>query len=357
MIFSVIMAGGKGTRFWPLSRENHPKQLLSIVGDTTMIQSTYERIKPLSGSDRVIVITGSAHADEIKKQLPEIPPENIVAEPVGRNTAPCVALAAMIAQKQDPNAVLGVYPADHVITNEEVFRNTAQVLINALKSDSKKLGTMGIVPTYPETGFGYIHRSAKTLNNVYTAKEFCEKPDIGTAKRYMESGEYYWNAGVFFWRADTILNEIKNNLPELWEKMKPIDNAIGSPDFADVMNEIYPDLPSISIDYGVMEKAGKAGNVLVAPADPGWSDVGSWRSLYDLVPADDAGNRQRGKVITVNSHGTLVYNEKRLVALVGVDDVIVVETDDAILVLNKNQAQNVREVTEKLKEQGLTGYL
>ncbi|VAX25622.1 Mannose-1-phosphate guanylyltransferase [hydrothermal vent metagenome] len=357
MKHAVIMAGGKGTRFWPLSREKCPKQLLKIVGERTMIQATVDRVGLIVPHENILVITGALHLDEITSQLPELPNKNIIAEPVGRNTAPCIALAAMVIKHRDPDAVIGVFPADHVMTKPDEFVKTAKALFDELEKKPDMLATMGIKPSYPETGYGYIRRGVAISGSIYSVSEFCEKPDKQKASEYVKGGEHYWNSGMFFWKVSAILNELNECLPDLMSKIAPIENAIGSDRFDTVMKETYPSLPSISIDYGVMEKAGAKGKALVAVADPGWNDVGSWRSLYDLMEADDTGARKRGQVVTIDSKGTLVHNEKRLVAVVGLDDIIVVETDDAILICHKDRAQEVRDITGKLKDMGLGEFL
>ncbi|MBI5815747.1 MAG: NTP transferase domain-containing protein [Nitrospinae bacterium] len=357
MNFNVIMAGGKGTRFWPLSRENRPKQTLPIAGESTMIQATLERIIPIAPPERTIVITGASHVDEIRFQLPRVPPENVIAEPAGRNTAPCVALAAMIVAKRDPGGIMAVFPADHVVTRPDELVHVARMLVNVLDKFPGSLGTIGIKPAYPETGYGYIKRGDDMAPSIFKVERFLEKPDAAAAAEYVKSGGYYWNAGMFFWRADTILKELDDAMPRLMKEMWPIRRAIGTDDFETVMREVYPTLESQSIDYGVMEKAGREGKVIVAAADPGWNDVGSWRSLYDLMEPDAEGNRARGKLIAVDARGVLAHNGNRLVAVVGVDNVVVVETDDAILVLNREKAQDVRQVTEKLRQMGMKEYL
>ncbi|MGK7344789.1 MAG: mannose-1-phosphate guanylyltransferase [Candidatus Nitrospinota bacterium M3_3B_026] len=357
MIYNVIMAGGSGTRFWPLSRRRMPKQLLRIIGEKTMIQDTANRLEKIAPPERTLVITGAVHADEVRKQLPDIPGENIVAEPAGRNTAACVALAAMMVKKRDPEGVMAVFPADHVITRPDKFHKAVNDLLAVIGEKPESLGAIGIKPAYPETGYGYIHRGEPMTRYVYKVEKFLEKPGLETARHYADSGEHFWNSGMFFWRADAILNALERDLPELVDAMGPLREAAWTEGFEKALGEVYPSLPSISIDYGVMEKAGERGEVIVAEADPGWSDVGSWRSLYDLLSPDEEGNRKRGRLIAVDSTGVLAHNEKKIVAVVGVDDVIVVETDDAVLVLNKERAQDVRAVTDKLKELGLEEYL
>lgn len=353
----MIMAGGRGTRFWPLSRAAKPKQLLKIVGTRTMIQATVDRLAPVASPDHILIITGAAHFDEIKSQLPEIPEENIIAEPVGRNTSPCIALAAKIIKERDPGATMCVFPADHIITKADKFINAVKSVVNELETIPGALATMGIRAVYPETGYGYIRRGEKIAPSIYKVDEFLEKPDTATAKKYSDSGDYYWNSGMFFWKVESILNELDACLPELMKAMEDIECGSGPPGLKTSLETVYPRLPSISIDYGVMEKAGASGKALVIEADPGWSDVGSWRSLYELTEADAKGNRSRGGLITIDSSGVLAHNDKRLVAIVGVDDIIVVETDDAILILNKDRAQDVRQITDRLRELGKEIYL
>lgn len=355
-IYSVIMAGGSGARFWPLSRKDRPKQLLNISGSTTMIQATVERLKPLSGSERTIVITGKSHAEEIKKQLPDLPEENIIAEPVGRNTAPCVALAASIVAARDPDATMALFPADHVITKPEALIETINKISLYLEKEPEILATIGINPTYPETGYGYI-KMGNGENDIFSVEEFCEKPDDKTAKRYVDDGNYLWNAGMFFWKVSAITENLERYMPTLAKAMAPIMDTIGSDSFNSAMAELYPALPAESIDYGVMEKAGAEGKVIVAACDPGWNDVGSWRSVYDLIPADSDGNRATGELVAIDATGVLSHSDKRTIAIVGVNDVIVIETDDAILVCDKNRAQDVRAITEELKKRGRDNLL
>jgi len=351
------MAGGKGTRFWPLSREKTPKQLLAIVGERTMIQATVDRTAPLAPPERITVVTGAAHVAQVRAQLPEIPPENIVAEPCGKNTAPCVALAAMMARKRDPDATMAVFPADHVIARPGELRQTVATLVASIERAPDNLGTIGIKPAYPETGYGYIKAGAELDGGVHRVDRFLEKPDGATAAGYVADGSYYWNAGMFFWKAETILRELRACLPELMAAMAPIAGAVDTPSFQETVDRVYPALPPVSIDHGVMETAGSKGKVMVAVADPGWNDVGSWRSLYDLTEPDAEGNRARGRLIAVDATGVVAHNESRVVAAIGVDDVIIIETGDAVLVCHKDKAQQVRQVTEKLRELGLDHLL
>lgn len=358
MLSAVIMAGGKGTRFWPLSREKTPKQLLALLGGETMLQAAVSRLEGFIPPERVIVVCGASGEEQTRAQLPRLPPENLVAEPEGRNTAACVALAAMMVKARDPEAVMAVFPADHAIARPAELVRAIQALAELIARRPELLGTIGIAPSYPETGYGYIQRGERIGEGLYAVRAFLEKPPLETAARYAASGEHYWNAGMFFWRADAILDAIRRHLPELLHAMAPIEQAIGTERFGKVMREVYPTLPSISIDYAVMEKAGAEGIVAVAAADPGWSDVGSWRALYDLVEAGGDGNRVvDGKLVAVDSPGLLIHARGKTVAVVGAKNLVVVATDDAVLVMDRDRAQEARQVTEKLRELGLRELL
>ena len=358
MLSAVIMAGGKGTRFWPLSREKTPKQLLALMGGETMLQAAVSRLEGFVAPERVIVVCGAASENQTRAQLPGLPPENVVAEPEGRNTAACVALAAMMVKARDPEAVMAVFPADHAIARPAELMRAAKALAELIGRRPELLCTIGISPSYPETGYGYIQRGARIGEGLFSARAFLEKPPLQTAAGYVASGEHYWNAGMFFWRADAILQALARHAPDLVAAMAPIEHAIGTPRFEAAMRDVYPTLPSISIDYAVMEKAAPEGIVAVAPCDPGWSDVGSWRALYDLVDAGAQGNRVvEGNLVAVDATGLLVHARGRAVAVVGAKNLVVVVTDDAALVVDRDRAQETRLVTEKLREMGLTELL
>ncbi|MBF0171676.1 MAG: NTP transferase domain-containing protein [Nitrospinae bacterium] len=356
-VYSVIMAGGKGTRFWPASREARPKQLLAIGSNESMIRQTVTRLGDLCPAERSIIVTGASHVADIRTQIPELPAANILAEPTGRNTAPCVALAAAVVAKRDPEGIMAVFPADHVITDPAKLIAVVNNVATFLDRHPDRLVTIGIEPAFAETGYGYIQKGAALANGLFAVEAFREKPDLPTAEEYVASGAYLWNAGMFFWKATTILTMIERHMPDLMKAIAPLADAIGTPAFDDVMAKVYPTLPSESIDYGVMEKAAAEGSVVVAPADPGWNDVGSWRSLYDLLAPDANGNRSEGELIAIESTGVLARSDKRLIAVVGVDDVVVVETPDAILVVHKEKAQLVKNVVDELKRRGRTDLL
>jgi mannose-1-phosphate guanylyltransferase len=356
-MFAVIMAGGRGTRFWPRSREKMPKHLLDINGEKSLIRETVDRIAPLVSPERTLIVTGRSHAVELIRLLPEIPPENILIEPVGRNTAPCIGLAALIIQKRVGDAVMLVLPSDHRIEDEIEFRRVLQTAA-ARATSGKTLLTIGIKPTGPETGYGYLEEGEIVGTDgklaVYRVRSIREKPDPATAGRFLKKGGFLWNSGMFVWKASTILGEISRFLPDLYAGLIEIENALGRNSEDAVLERIYPSLRSVSIDYGVMEKAK---DVLVIPGDFGWSDLGSWDSLWEVSRKDESRNVVRGRLIGVNASGLLVYSPKKLVSVVDVQDILVVETDDALLICRRGSSQEVRRIVEKIEQEGLKEYL
>ncbi len=353
-MYAVILAGGSGTRFWPLSREATPKQLLRVFGDSTMIQQTVERLNNCVPLDKTYIVTGQKYAYDIKRQLVETcgyGSFKVIVEPEGRNTAPAIGLAAVYIKKRSPNAVMAVMPSDHVILRNADFR---KVLEKAGKLARKGyLTTIGIIPDRPETGYGYIKKGASLTETEdlqgFRVESFVEKPGRKKALEYLKSGDYLWNSGIFVWRAIDILTEIRNQMPDLYRGLLEIEKAIGKKDEKEVLNRVFSTFKSVSIDYGVMEKAPM---VAVMPADIGWSDVGSWRALDDISEKDEAGNIITGNVIDIGSRNSILYAGKRLIASVGLENVVVVDTPDATLICNKNDAQDVRKVVSKLREKG-----
>ena len=356
-MYAVIMAGGKGTRFWPRSREKKPKQLLNIVGRRSMVQQTIARIGSLLPVENILVVAGEDHGEELRIQLAELPAENIFLEPVGRNTAACIGLAAFLVQHRDPSAVMVVLPADHLIADEDLFLSTLRAAV-AMARKQPALVTLGIRPASPETGYGYIE-AGEQLDKVqehkfYKVTSFHEKPDVERAKHYLEKGNFFWNSGMFVWQAEAILAQMKKYLPGLYtdlHKLKPFLDADG---LEQEINHIYPDLESISIDYGVMEKAG---NVLMIPADFGWNDLGTWASMAQIWPKDDQGNVNQGEIMAMESQGNVVFCQEILCVLLGVDDLIVVDTEDALLVCPVNRAQDIGKVLDLMKQRGMEQYL
>jgi mannose-1-phosphate guanylyltransferase len=356
-MFAVIMAGGKGSRFWPRSREKMPKHLLDIQGERTIIRETVDRIRPLVPPERTLIVTGRSHAVELIRQLPEIPAENILIEPVGRNTAPCIGLATLHIQKRVPDAVMLVLPSDHRIGNEAEFRRVLEAA-GKTAAEGNPLVTIGIRPTGPETGFGYIEQgdffSAIDGGEIHRVRAIREKPDIEQAKEFLHRGGFLWNSGMFVWKASTILGAIKRFLPELHEGLMQIREALGTEKEEQVVGDIYAGQKSVSIDYGVMEKAE---DVLVIPGNFGWSDLGSWDALWDVSGKDETGNAVRGEFVGIDAGDCLIHSPRKLVALVGVRNLLVVETDDALLICRRGRSQDVRKVVEILERKGLKEYL
>lgn len=352
MVHGVIMAGGSGTRFWPHSRKNRPKQLLSIAGQKTMIQATVERITPIIPYERIMVVAGAPHVDELKRQLPELSNDQILAEPLGRNTAACIALAAYKLRNKDLEAVMVVLPADHLIGNEKEFLGALKVAVDVVTQEEHLL-TFGIVPNRPETGYGYIKIGAPQVENdgrtLYKVSQFVEKPDLATAESYLASGEYMWNSGMFVWRAANIITALDKHLPKLSNAIREISGSLGTAEESRAIKQAYDRIEAISIDHGVMEKAD---NVLCLPIDVDWNDVGSWASLETVWDCDGGGNAIKGQVVSLQSRDCIVSSPHKLATLIGAENLIVVDTSDALMICRKDLAQDVRKLQEILKNQG-----
>ncbi|HMK36509.1 MAG TPA: mannose-1-phosphate guanylyltransferase [Desulfomonilaceae bacterium] len=357
MIHGVIMAGGSGTRFWPESRKNRPKQLLNIMGDQTMIRCTIRRILPEIPIERITVVTCASHADEMATQLPELNKEMIVIEPEGRNTAPCIALAAYKLHKRDPDGIMAVMPADHVIGKEEEFRQALRIAVQAA-CQGDHLVTFGVIPHRPETGYGYIKMGPAHLYvgtaTLFKVDRFVEKPDLITAEQYVASRTYLWNSGMFVWQITSIIQAFEKYLPAIGTEMKRISPALNTPDESAAIAEAYGRMGAVSIDHGIMEKAD---NVLTLPVNVEWNDVGCWASLEDVWKQDECGNATKGRVMFVDGKRCVVSSPGKLTAVVGVEDLIIVDTPDALMVCRKDRAQDVRRLQELLKKQGFEHLL
>lgn len=353
-LYAVIMAGGAGTRFWPASRSLRPKQLLPLAGseNETLLAATVRRLAPLVTPERVVVVTGEHLAESTARVLPGVPETQILREPAPRNTAPCIAWANAVIGQLDPDAVVMVLPSDHFMTDEAAFRN---VLANAAASAGRgNVTTIGIVPTRPETGYGYIEVGDPLAEDARAVKRFVEKPDRERAASFVAAGpsRYLWNAGMFFFRVRDMTALLERHLPGIAEGVRRIGEDRGN-----VLREVFPTLESISIDHGVMEKAE---GLAVVPGDFGWNDVGSWQSAWELAERDAAGNAVGADDLAIDAKNNLVRSmsaSKKTIALVGVDDLVVVDTDDAILVIPRERAQDVRLVVEALKKQKRTSLL
>ncbi len=351
-LYAVIMAGGQGTRFWPRSRRSRPKQLVNIIGHTTMVEQTVARISPLIPPERIVVVAGQAYRDLLGTCLSQLPPENLLFEPVGRNTAACVAWAALWVQQRAPRAVMAVLPADHNIRDEADFLRVLQTAA-AVAGTFGRLVTIGIRPTHPDTGYGYIQLDSERLpvggHDVFKVARFIEKPPREKAEQFLADGHYLWNSGMFIWRVDSILGELRRHLPDLTAGLEAAKDALASRMWAQAVSDVYPRLPSISIDVGVMERAQ---DVWVVPGHFGWSDVGSWRALSELLPQDAHGNVVVGEHRGLDTSGCFIYSPKKLVATIGITDLVVVETDDALLICPKGRDQEVRKLVESLEREG-----
>ena len=346
--YGLILAGGRGTRFWPRSRRSRSKQVLSFLGERTLIQQTVDRLTPVLPPERVWVLTNEYLRDEIIRQLPEVPKKQILAEPAQRNTAPCIGLAAHILHSLDPNAVMGVFPADHVITKPKKF---VRLLKSAYKAaEAGNIAVLGIQPRWAETGYGYIEFGKGVeagTGAVEKVRSFREKPDAKTAKKFVAAGRFFWNAGMFFWSAGTVLESLRKHQPKTWTLLAGLP-AFGKREFAERVAESFPRCDSISIDYAVLEKAENV--VGIAVDDIGWNDVGSWNAVFELQDRDTDGNAAVTEALALDSTGNYIDAKGKLVALLGVKDLIVVDTPDALLIADRSRAQEVGSIVKALEQ-------
>lgn len=351
------MAGGSGTRFWPLSRRARPKQFLSIGTDEPLIVETVARLAPMVPMDRVRIVAGQHHAGAIREHLPTLKDPSLIIEPCARNTAPCIGLAALHVAREDPDAVMAVLPSDHHIGDGPGFRRLIQAA--AERARDGEIVTLGIQPTRPETGYGYIKLAddqPELMTSqgvaVETVDRFVEKPDADTAEQYLSSGRFLWNSGMFFFTARNILDAFDRHLPDLMTVLQQIQPALGTPDYPSVLDEAFARAPSISLDYGIMEPLTQGDDptpVRVLAADIGWNDVGHWAALADFAETDDAGNVVSGDALVIDGGDNIVHTDGPLLALVGVSGLVVVRTEDAVLVCSRDNAQDVRKIVSALK--------
>jgi mannose-1-phosphate guanylyltransferase len=357
--WSVIPAGGSGTRLWPVSRSGQPKFLLPLIdAQRSLLQETVERLRLVCDNGRMLVVGGPAHAAPITRQLPEFGTHQIVVEPSPKGSGPAIALAAALIARQDPNAVMGSFAADHDVRDTVAFANAVRAAI--VTAQEGWLVTIGIQPTRPETGYGYIERDQKVLlitpgGDAHRAARFIEKPDLDRATGFVKSGRFLWNASMFIWRVDVFMEELRAFLPKVAEGVTRIAEAWGTPEQDTVMGEIWPQLPDVTIDNGVMELSSR---VAVVPADMGWSDVGDWHGLGALLAQDEQGNSGRGDIISTDCSNSVVWSDTgRIISLLGLDNIVVVDTPDALLVADRSQAQLVRATVSRLKELNRTSVL
>jgi mannose-1-phosphate guanylyltransferase len=350
------MAGGSGTRFWPQSRQDHPKQLIKLVGSNTLIQQTVLRLENLVPPERTLIVTAASQAQAIHRQLPQIPKQNIIQEPQGRNTAPCIALAAFYLNRLNPDSIMAVMPADHLIEKTDQFQQVLKKAV-ALAKTGDYLLTLGIKPRYPHTGYGYIlldeEIEPSEIPKVYHVKQFAEKPSAEKAREYLTLGAL-WNSGIFIWRTKVILNALKQYLPGTYNTMLGIASALTTSRQKTALARIYPMLEAISIDYAILEKYPQK---LVVEGDFGWNDVGSWTSLREIFPLDENRNVSLGQHLQLESKNLIIHAPHKLVATIGLENIIIVETKDVLLVCHGDRAQEVRQLIEMLKDKGWEEYL
>ncbi|MCA9231226.1 MAG: mannose-1-phosphate guanylyltransferase [Planctomycetales bacterium] len=356
MLHAIIMAGGAGTRFWPASRADTPKQMLPLVGDKTMIRQTVDRLAGLVGPEQTLVVTNERLVDAIVKQLPELPTASIVGEPCKRDTAPCIGLAALLVCRDDPEATMAVMPADHVIQATDRFQAALRQAAAMIEREPEQIVTFGIRPSYAAEIFGYIQRGDALEDKAsYRVKQFREKPDAATAGEYLASGDYYWNSGIFVWRAKTILDALAERQPETLARLKSIVDDWGSDRQHEVFTREFTAIEGISIDYAVMEHAT---NVAVIEAPFDWDDLGGWQSLTRLLGTDDDKNTIVGKHLGLKTKGTIVRtDDQHLVVTLGLEDMIVVHTPDATLVANKRDEESIRRIVKEIEAKGWKDYL
>ena len=346
-ITALIMAGGRGERFWPKSRKNMPKQFLSLTDDgKTMIQLTVERISSVVDMEDIYIATNKDYKELVRSQLPGIPEENILCEPVGRNTAPCIGLGAVHMAKKYDDAIMLVLPSDHLIKFNKMFLSVLKDSCDVAEKD-RNLVTIGITPAYAETGYGYIKFDSHVMEGrAYKVDRFVEKPSLEVAKEYLETEEYLWNSGMFVWKLSSILYNLERFMPETFAGLKRIQASIGTPEEEDVLRKEFAQFQSQSIDYGIMEKAE---NIYTVPGTFGWDDVGSWLAVERIRKSNEMGNVVSGNIITVGTHNCIIQGEKKLIATVGLEDLVIVDTEDATLICAKDSTADIKKVLENLK--------
>lgn len=346
-MYALVLAGGSGTRLWPYSRSDKPKQFLRLCGEETMLQQTVSRILPLVPLERIYIATGTAYTELVAEQLPGLPRENILAEPSGRGTAPCIGWAALHLRRRDPEAVMAVLSADHAIERGDLFCEVLQA--GEKLADQGMLVTLGITPNEPSTGYGYIKRGeALDMPNAHRVAAFVEKPNAAVAQQYLDSGEYMWNAGMFVWRADRILEELAAHRPGVAEALHVIEGAIGTSHERRVLESVWDSIENVAIDVAVMERTADAA---VLPADLGWSDVGDWAALAETLPRDEIGNAVVGKHVGLDTRDTLIYGNGRVIATIGLEDLVVVDTHDVLLICPRERVQDVKALVAQVRKQ------
>ena len=358
-VFATIMAGGAGTRFWPASRQHHPKQLLKLTGDRSMLQSTVDRLSGFCDPAKLLILTNKILVGPIAEQLPQVPADNVVGEPAKRDTAACIALSAALIAAKDPEAIMIVMPSDHVIAPDDVFQQSLRSAAKLVDEDPSRIITFGIKPSYPAEVFGYIERSGNSMEGAdfpsFTVKKFREKPDAKTAQEFIAAGTFYWNAGIFVWKVKTILNALKQFEPVLFSHIEKISAAIGTEDYENVLEKEFCAIDGPSIDYAVLERYD---NVCVVEAPFNWDDLGNWTALPSIRGQDDAGNTVEAKHLNIGSKNCIVYSETdHLIVTVGMEECIVVNTGDATLIANRKDESAIKQIVAELKNREWEEFL
>ena len=358
---AVILAGGRGTRFWPRSRTRTPKQLINIVGKSNMLQQTVERLRPLIPADRIWTVTNDEQAGALRNQVPGSSRKRVLAEPLGRNTAAAIALAAVhVRHAAKGDALMAVLPADHFIGQPRRYRQIVGAAVDVAREQGRMV-VLGIPPSRPETGFGYIERGDRPFTvdgfQAFPVRRFTEKPELSVAREYVASGTYQWNAGMFFWLVSTFLDALKNLLPKTHDAIESLSTHIGKRSYQPQLKKLYPKLENISVDYAILEKAASAGHVFVIPAEVGWSDIGSWDAVYELLAKNPGENILAGQGQTLDAEGNFLWAPDKFIAAIGIHDLVVVETPDAMLICPRDRAQDVAKIVKSLEQRKLTRLL
>jgi len=356
-LYTLIMAGGSGTRFWPRSKMVKPKQYLNIFGEDSLLQDTIKRFSAFTENENIYIVSSATQASVLEEQTPMLPEGNLIYEPIGRNTLPCIGLAAMYAEIENPDGIMVVSPADHLIQNNELFRDT---ILSAVKIADKKDGivTIGITPTYPATGYGYV-QTAEDITNTekirrFKVERFVEKPDEPNAKKYIEQGGFYWNSGLFVFKVSVFLNAVEEFAPTLYADLRKIQTDMGKPTYKQTLDSIYRAVESISVDYGIMEHAK---NIYLVEGNFDWNDLGSWESVYLTDKKDENGNVSTGENLLIDTKNSFVHSDNGLVAVLGMEDVVVVQDGNTTLVCKRENAEDIKKIVEKLKLENKTQYL
>jgi mannose-1-phosphate guanylyltransferase len=351
-LYFVIMAGGRGTRFWPRSRTKLPKQLLNIIGPKTILEQTIDRLLPMTDWDHIFVVTEISQAEAVRTLLADLPESHLIVEPLGKNTAPCIGLAALILSQTNPEATMVILPSDHHIARVEAFQDTLLAAAQAAGKGSYLI-TLGITPTFPETGYGYLEQGREVMKvgsyPVREVKAFHEKPEKSKAEAMIQSGRFFWNSGMFIWTVSAILDQMSRLTPDMYQEIKKLEDYWAQPGWEEALRRAYEAVENVSIDYAIMERADQ---VLMLEGNFGWNDVGSWEAVYQLESKDEKANCLKGPILVLDSQGCLVQSPQKTVALIGVRDLVVVDTPDALLICPRERAQDVKKIVQLLEDQG-----